>query len=59
MEHDVDCDTSNWCAVNNLLKSRKMTVRFRNQTTSRDHPDNNIFIIGLNTAKCPGDLRRL
>ena len=37
----------------------KGTGRFRNQRTSRDHPDYSITKIGKNTEKSPAELRRL
>ena len=38
---------------------RKEAGRFSNQKTSGDHPDNSIVKISQNSAKSPGDLRRI
>ena len=41
------------------LKIGKRTGRLGNKSTCEDHPDYSIIVIGQNTEKSPGDLRRL
>ena len=60
MEHEGDGDTScDWYTWNDTQKLIKAGGGFRNQTTSRNPPDNSIVGIVQNTEKSPGDLRRL
>ena len=60
MEHEDDVDNNcNWCVRNNPHRLSKGTGRIRTQRTRGDHPDYNILMIGQNTEKSPGDLRRL
>ena len=60
MEYEGDGNTNhNWCTGNNLQRHGTGTGEFRNQRTSRDHPDDKIIKISQNTEKGPGDLRRL
>ena len=50
MEHEGDSDTNcNWCTWNNPQRIDKGAKRFRNQRTSRDHPDYSIIKIDQNT----------
>ena len=56
MEHEDDSDTNcNWCTWNQRIG--KQTGRLGDKMTSGNHLDYSI-IIGQNTEKSPGDLRR-
>ena len=60
IEHGDDCDTNcNWCTQNDPQRLVKGTGRVGNRKSSRDHPNYDIVYIGQNTAKSPGDVRRL
>ena len=60
MEHEDDGDTNcSWGIWNDIQRIVKGTGRLRNQRTSWNHPDYSIIMIGRNTEKSPGDLRRL
>ena len=54
--YDTHC---NWQARNNPQGIGRGTGKLGNKKTKGDHPDNSIIIIGQNTEKSPGDLRRL
>ena len=57
MGHESDGDTNcNWYIH---LRIAKETGGFGNKWKNRDHPNYDIGIIGQNTEKSPGDLRRL
>ena len=57
MEHEGDGDTnSNRLIRNGTHRLSKKTERVDNLKTIRDHPNYNI--IGQNTEKSPGDLKR-
>ena len=59
MEYEYDCDINwNWSTWNNSQNISKGTRRLRNERISRDHPDYSAIMIGKNTEKSPGDLRR-
>ena len=58
IEGDSDTNCNRW-DLNNLQRISKGTERVRNQSTSRDHPNDSIIKIGQNTEESPGDLRRL
>ena len=60
MKHEDDGGTScNWCTWNNPQRIAKGTTRVGNKRTNGDHPNYSIIMIGQNTEKSPGDLRRL
>ena len=60
MKHESDFDTNcNWCARYSHQKIDKGSGVFGNKRMSGVHPNYSIFEIGRNTAKSPGDLRRL
>ena len=52
-------DESNWCSWYSPCKINKGTGGLGNNRTSGDHPNYCIIGIGQNTAKSPGNLRRL
>ena len=53
---DIIC---NWPRWNNLQRIGKGIGRLGNKRASGDTPDYSIIMIGQNTEKSPGDLRRL
>ena len=60
LEHESDDDTNfNWCSQYSHQRIDTRTGRLGNKKTSGDHPNNSIFEVGENTAKSPGDLRKL
>ena len=60
MEHESDGDTNcNWRARYSHQKIGTGIGRFRNKSTSGDHPKYRIVAINQNTKKNPGDLKRL
>ena len=60
MDHECDGDTnSNSCTWRHHQRTDKGTSRLRNQRTIRYYPDYSITMIGQNTEKSLGDLRRL
>ena len=60
MGHESDGDTQcKWYVLNNPQQLGEGTGRFRNQWMSRDHPNYSMIMIGKNTEKSPGYLRRL
>ena len=60
MEYKGDGDANcNWCTWKGLQRLGKETGWYRNQKTSRDHPDYRIDKISQNTEMSPEDLRRL
>ena len=50
--------TNKWNMPNPESVLANETQRLRYKRTSRDHPNNSIIKIGLNTEKNPGDLKR-
>ena len=60
LKHEGDGDINCNCyARNNPQRFHKETRIFRNQRTSRDHPDYSIIKISQNTENSPGDLLSL
>ena len=60
MEHDGDGDTNcYWSVLNGPQRLGKKIGVSGNQWKIRDHTDHSIVKIGQNTAKSPGNLRRL
>ena len=60
MEHESDVYTNcNECSWYIHQKIITMTGGLRNNRTSRDYPSYCIIMIGQNTAKSTGDLKRL
>ena len=58
--HKGDINTNfNWCTWNDPQRLSKRTGEVRNRRTSGDHPNYCIVVVGQNTEKSPGDLRRL
>ena len=60
MENETDNDTNYYlCTRSNPQRIVKGAGRLGNKKISGEHPDNSIIKISQNTAKSPGDLRRL
>ena len=60
MEHESDVYTNcNWCYWYSHQRIVTGTGGLRNNRTSWDYPNYNIIKISKNTAKSPGDLKRL
>ena len=59
-KYESDSDTNcNWCTWNNPQRISKENGRLGNKRTNRTHLEYSIIIIGQNTEKSPGDLKRL
>ena len=59
IEYESDSDTNcNWCSRNGQQRIGTRTGGRSNQGASIDHPNYNIYKIGLNSEKSPEDLRR-
>ena len=60
MEHKDDNDTNcNWCARYSHQNINKGSGGLENRRTRGDHPNDGIIMIGQNTEKSPGHLKRL
>ena len=62
MEHETCDNGDNICICYSRYSHQRIGTRtggLGNNTTSGDHPNNSIAVIGQNTKKSPGDLRRL
>ena len=60
MENEGDDNTDcNWCTWNDPQMLGKRTRSVGNRRKNRDHPSYRMVVIGQNTEKTPGDLRRL
>ena len=60
MEHESDGDTNcDWYAPDSHQRICTGTGGLGNKRTTGDHPKYSIVVIGQNTKKSPGDLRRL